>query len=378
MLRPLVSSLVLYAALADTNCVILAGQCAAQTGLGDRLGVLLNLAALARTSQCKLATIWSDVTPPAERAGERPPELFNFTHMSRFFSSFRDIAVLSTKGYEEYKSKVTDQSSPAFNTISHVCIRRESMAHGRMQVHETAFQTFVGDGVLRDDQLDDYMNSYRQVGRELQPTRLLARTTPEPYFALHIRKYKNPNVTASLLVPDLEKNISTGHYEITYSALAVLRLFLSGWPVMVLGDTPEETSYWEGVVKERGYQVKERPRHRPGEANRMTNDAADFFALAGAAGIVAAVSQRGGWSSFSAVAAMARNLPYLVVHSARLMKDDCRLDEYVAFLKRRPQGYFIFGHSDFSDVRETQAFCERMMLLPPGRGDYIVEAYFGS
>eukprot|EP00928_Gymnodinium_smaydae_P065991 TRINITY_DN49050_c0_g1_i1.p1 TRINITY_DN49050_c0_g1~~TRINITY_DN49050_c0_g1_i1.p1 ORF type:complete len:394 (+),score=22.52 TRINITY_DN49050_c0_g1_i1:168-1349(+) len=372
------------------RCTILAGKCSAPSGFGDRIGVILNVAALGKVRACRVVTVWSEFPPKVAWSRERPPELYNWSTMSRYFSLSTNIEVLSKADYDDVVAEVLKTPSSVDEWYQReedetalVCYGPwhthddsyfTNVMYGMNQVHETAFARWVQEGVLRDEHFEAYMAAYHSVGKHLQPSRLIQKSRTagrtSRYLALHIRKHRNPNVSSFVEQgSDSEglKLLNYNHEMLLSDALVFLHgLLQNAMPIMVLADTPTETHKWSTYLTSLGASVVDGPLHRPVARYSSANDLADFFAIAGSAGVLVATDQRGGWSSFSAVAAMAKKLPLLFVHNGAYFQDEERVDRYVAQLNRRPRDFFLYGHRRYRNKHELLSFLERAFNVPAG------------
>merc|ERR1711994_730431 len=81
----------------------------------------------------------------------------------------------------------------------------------------------------------------------------------------------------------------------------------------------------------------------------------DFFTICRAAAVIGVVPQRRGWSAFSAIPAMAKQLPYLVVYCTA-WQGESRFEAHANVTGPRPYNFFYFCHEGYDHNAEIEAF----------------------
>jgi hypothetical protein len=220
-------------------------------------------------------------------------------------------------------------------------------------VPELAFQEWRAQGMLDSDDFPAYLEAYKKCGRLLAPGPGLAQLPSTPYIVLHVRRHRVWN-TSRYMVDIQNVWLDT----LTLKAVEAL-LQNAAAPLLILSDTAFNAVTWRRAVPRIGATLKKSAPHVlgfEGGPRRTKNVIYDFFVMSKAAGIIASIPSRGGWSSFSAIPALVADLPYMTVHDPEMDPEFSRQDTYACSDVGCLQNFFRWGHPQVDRYQEMEHF----------------------
>lgn len=302
------------------------------TGLGDRVGTMLSLAALARVENASIAYLWCkdpSVIVPAQRAFMPRWSGFNYS-LDEFKSRFRppsEIAFVDDLSGRELQGlpRVVWQGLPF------------PAEQGSDSIPQNAWLTMRLPTERKLDYIDAFQSHYKSLARPMAMAQQKAGArVRRPYILLHMRGPDDNTYAGPLDGPE---NYCTGKV-----IKGLLRMKL-GMPIYAITNNPG----WAG------YLLNGRVKLING-----TGSAYDHFSLLLSA---EAIIQHawGGWSSYSSVPALVSGAPMINTYDVGLMHHRFRVFRSQLGV---PPNYYDCTQA-FEFMQAIQARTERAPPVPP-------------
>ncbi|CAE8605792.1 unnamed protein product [Polarella glacialis] len=271
-----------------------------------------------------------------------------------------------------------EEFSQADIAVPYQIVKRIFSGHGMDLVPQTCFQMWAAQGLVESNALPAYMAAYARVAAELVPGPDLkippTGQLPSNYLVFHIRRHRSFN--ESLAISKNEDRANDAMLARTINALTAEGAHHI--PALVISDMDSYGHRWRSYLQARNWTVIQ-PLEELQRLPLTAGAAADFFTMAGASGIITSVPFRQGWSSFSAVPAIAKGLPNLVLHKA-MSSTSSRYDTYAARTGARLPGFHFIGGpmARYNAVNELQAFVREMRAKLHSSGARLIRPDTGS
>jgi hypothetical protein len=282
------------------------------TGLGDRLGLILSLSALARLHNGVVYMEWC--TEP-ERALLGNPMFLRYIPQWTGYNYPLEILRTYISLPENVRFYTSDQPYPHFSDEQLVQwgLPDQLPPHSGIPQTNTLYGKALRLGPARWTD-DEYRRAYRAAGEELRPTRA---DEDRPYVLVHFRTMDHNTFQSD---------------EVSFCTLAVLhRLHDAGVYMKVISNNHTIALRWMW-----GLASVHMVHHRPA-ANSAFND---IRLALGAAAIVQHAAN--GWSAYTSVPAMAKNTPLLNT----FMGSDHRFDVFARFAGGMPDAFYSCAQID--------------------------------